>query len=200
MNASSQEIVDQITGSLVLPTIGLTLTQEEADAIKEHVRVRLEENVQGAVHSKFVRDVEPPEEIKDLLWDEIPETDEHDDPVSMHNTFVLAGFTRGKEVGSGRRYELQGIGQLINEFARHRPNDAQIGKDFIMEAFTRGFEAQQSDSEEKANKTMTNERLIELALGHEAATTEESVEMATRLLNWHRGPKEEETENDKQDV
>ena len=107
MNASSKEIVDQITDSLVLPSIGLTLTQEEADVIKEHFRVRLEANVQGAVHSGFVRDVQPPEEIKDLLWDEIPETDEHNDPVSNHNTEVLAGFIRGKEVGSGRGYEPQ---------------------------------------------------------------------------------------------
>ena len=56
MNHASKEIVNQITGSLALPTIGLTLTQEEADAIKEYVRVRyFEENVQGAVHSGFVR-------------------------------------------------------------------------------------------------------------------------------------------------
>jgi large-conductance mechanosensitive channel len=55
MNKASREIVDQITANLVMPNIGLTLTQEEADAIKEHVRVRLEENIQGAVHSGFVR-------------------------------------------------------------------------------------------------------------------------------------------------
>ena len=38
---------------------------------------------------------------------------------------------------------------------------------------------------------MTDERLIELALGSEAATAEESVEMAMMLLNWHDGPNEE---------
>ena len=47
---------------------------------------------------------------------------------------------------------------------------------------------------------MTDERLIELALGHEAATVEESVEMAMRLLNWREGPKEETIENDREKV
>lgn len=68
---------------------------------------------QWAIHSGFVRheseaaiEVEPPEEIKDLLWDEVPETDEHNDPVSNHNTLVLAGFIRGKEVGAGRGYNV----------------------------------------------------------------------------------------------
>ncbi len=51
MNQASQEIVDQITMRFAFPSIGCTLTQKEADAIKEYVRVRLEENVQGAVHS-----------------------------------------------------------------------------------------------------------------------------------------------------
>ena len=56
MNQSSKGIVDQITGSLVMPSVGLTLTQEEANAIKEYVRVRyFEENIQGAVHGGFVR-------------------------------------------------------------------------------------------------------------------------------------------------
>ena len=56
MNQASQEIVDQILGSLVMPPIGITLTQEEADAIKEHVRVwYFEGNIQGAVHSGFIR-------------------------------------------------------------------------------------------------------------------------------------------------
>jgi large-conductance mechanosensitive channel len=56
MNKASREIVDQITANLVMPNIGLTITQEEADAIKEHVRARyFEENIQGAVHSGFVR-------------------------------------------------------------------------------------------------------------------------------------------------
>ena len=36
---------------------------------------------------------------------------------------------------------------------------------------------------------MTDERLIELALGSEAATAEESVAMAMRLLNWHQTEK-----------
>jgi hypothetical protein len=55
MNQASREVVDQITASFVMPSVGITLTQEEADAIKKHVRIRLEENVQGAVHSGFVR-------------------------------------------------------------------------------------------------------------------------------------------------
>ena len=106
MNQASREVVAKITDAIVFPSIGCTLTQEEADAIKEHVRARyFEENIQGAVHSGFVRNVEPPEEIKDLLWDEVPETDEHNDPVSNHNTLVLAGFVRGKEVGAGRGHK-----------------------------------------------------------------------------------------------
>lgn len=56
MNQTSKEIVEQITASLVMPSVGMTLTQEEADAIKEYVRVRyFEENIQGAVHSGLVR-------------------------------------------------------------------------------------------------------------------------------------------------
>jgi hypothetical protein len=56
LNQTSREIVNQITGSLVIPSVGITLTQDEADAIKEYVRARyFEENVQGAVHSGFVR-------------------------------------------------------------------------------------------------------------------------------------------------
>jgi hypothetical protein len=56
MNQASKEIVAQITASLVMPSVGLTLTQEEADAIKEYVRVRyFEENIQGAVHTGLVR-------------------------------------------------------------------------------------------------------------------------------------------------
>lgn len=42
---------------------------------------------------------------------------------------------------------------------------------------------------------MKNERLIELALGSEAATAEESVAMAMTLLNWHKGPKDEKIED-----
>lgn len=100
MNQASRKIVDQITGSLVMPSIGLTLTQEEADAIKEYIQIYvLEGNIQGAVHSGFVRDVEPPKEIKDLLWDSIPPVGEYDDPVSLHNTLILAAFVRGKEAG-----------------------------------------------------------------------------------------------------
>lgn len=38
------------------------------------------------------------DEIEDLLWDEVPVADEYNDPVSLHNTLVLAGFVRGKEV------------------------------------------------------------------------------------------------------
>jgi len=56
MNQASREIVTKITDAIVFPSIGCTLTQEEADAIKEYVRARyFEENVQGAVHSGLVR-------------------------------------------------------------------------------------------------------------------------------------------------
>jgi hypothetical protein len=47
---------------------------------------------------------------------------------------------------------------------------------------------------------MKNERLIELALGSEAATAEESVAMAMTLLNWHKGPNDEKTEDEKDTV
>ena len=47
---------------------------------------------------------------------------------------------------------------------------------------------------------ITDERLIEIALGSEAATAEESVEMAMMLLNWHDGPKDEKTEDEKDTV
>jgi hypothetical protein len=47
---------------------------------------------------------------------------------------------------------------------------------------------------------MTDERLIELALGHEAATVEESIEMAMNLLNWHEVDKKEKTEDGKDTV
>jgi hypothetical protein len=55
LNQTSREIVNQITGSLVIPSVGITLTQDEADAIKEYVETRLKDNVQGSVHSGFVR-------------------------------------------------------------------------------------------------------------------------------------------------
>jgi hypothetical protein len=56
MNQASREVVNKITDFIYFPSIGCTLTQEEADAIKEHVRARyFEENIQGAVHSGFVR-------------------------------------------------------------------------------------------------------------------------------------------------
>ena len=43
------------------------------------------------------KEVKTPDAIKDLLWSEVPQVDEHDDPVSIHNTFVLASFLRGQE-------------------------------------------------------------------------------------------------------
>ena len=46
-----------------------------------------------------------PEEIEDLIWDKLPKEDEWNDPVSNHNTEVLAAFIRGKEVGAGRGYK-----------------------------------------------------------------------------------------------
>jgi hypothetical protein len=102
--------------------------------------------------------------IKDLLWDKVPDTDEYNDPVSNHNTLVYVGFLRGKQAsvntikeqvtcpicvsGDMQRSNTnehinepklpEGLDQLINEFARHRPNDLQIGKDFILESFRRG--------------------------------------------------------------
>ena len=41
--------------------------------------------------------VPTPEPIKGLLWDAVPAVDEHNDPVSLHNTLVLAAYIRGKE-------------------------------------------------------------------------------------------------------
>jgi hypothetical protein len=56
MNATSEQIVRQVISSLTMPPVCLTLTQEEADAIKEHVRQwYFEDNIQGAVHSGLVR-------------------------------------------------------------------------------------------------------------------------------------------------
>ena len=56
MNQASREVVNKITDAIVFPSIGCTLTQEEADAIKEYVQTRFfEDNIQGAVHSGFVR-------------------------------------------------------------------------------------------------------------------------------------------------
>jgi len=56
MNAASREIVEQITSRITMPMVECTLTQEEADAIKEYVRVRyFDDNIQGAVHSGLVR-------------------------------------------------------------------------------------------------------------------------------------------------
>lgn len=39
---------------------------------------------------------EVPEAIKDLLWKDVPATDEHDDPTSVHNTLILAAYIRGQ--------------------------------------------------------------------------------------------------------
>ena len=55
MNQASKEVVEKITDAFNFPSIGCTLTQEEADAIKEYVQVRLEANIQGSVHSGWVR-------------------------------------------------------------------------------------------------------------------------------------------------
>jgi len=60
MNQTSEQIVRQVISSLTIPPIALTLTQEEADAIKEYVRVvYFEDNIQGPVHSGLVRNAGP---------------------------------------------------------------------------------------------------------------------------------------------
>jgi hypothetical protein len=43
-----------------------------------------------------------PERIKDLLWEVIPPTSKYDDPISLHNTYILAAFIRGKEEGAAK--------------------------------------------------------------------------------------------------
>jgi hypothetical protein len=127
MNNASTEIVAKITDAIVFPSIGCTLTQEEADAIKEYVQTRFfEDNIQGAVHSSFKRGVKPQEKISmieknnahdfinelkgynftpseeerilDLLWKVIPTGDEDDDPVSEHNADVITAYIYGKEL------------------------------------------------------------------------------------------------------
>ena len=98
MNQTSEQIVRQVISSLTMPPIALTLTQEEADAIKDYVRQwYFEDNIQGAVHDGCKPDVQPPEEIKNLLWSGIPESTEYQDAVDLHNTEILAAFLRGKE-------------------------------------------------------------------------------------------------------
>ena len=46
------------------------------------------------------REVETPPEIKDLLWEVVPEDSEFNDPISLHNTQILAAFIRGQQSGS----------------------------------------------------------------------------------------------------
>ena len=66
----------------------------------------------------------------------------------------------------------EGLDQLINEFARHRPNDLPIGKSFIFEAFNRGLNVKKetpkdiedllwNDDEYESKDKQVNERLIE---------------------------------------
>lgn len=44
----------------------------------------------------FAPEPEIPEAIKSLLWKNVPQADEFNDPVSQHNTIVLAAFLRGQ--------------------------------------------------------------------------------------------------------
>ena len=54
MNQASQEVIDQIICRL--PRIGMTLSQEEADAIKEYIhKSYFTDDIQGAVHSGWTR-------------------------------------------------------------------------------------------------------------------------------------------------
>jgi hypothetical protein len=54
MNEASREIVDRITANL--PRISCTLSQEEADAIKEYIQKQyFQECIQAAVHSGWTR-------------------------------------------------------------------------------------------------------------------------------------------------
>ena len=50
-----------------------------------------------ATMKRVDREAETPKEIRDLIWEVIPASTEHDDPVSEHNTDVLAAFLRGKD-------------------------------------------------------------------------------------------------------
>jgi hypothetical protein len=65
MNNASRRIVREICDELQFPSIGMTLTQEEADAVKQYVQTRFfDENIQGAVHSGLIRkeELEPHQE------------------------------------------------------------------------------------------------------------------------------------------
>lgn len=68
MNQTSEQIVLQVLSSLVMPPVALTLTQEEADAIKDRVREwYFDGSVQGAVQGGFVRcELEPKAPKKDI--------------------------------------------------------------------------------------------------------------------------------------
>lgn len=46
--------------------------------------------------STAVTELEIPQEIENLLWDEVPQASEYSDPVSLHNTLVLGAFIRGQ--------------------------------------------------------------------------------------------------------
>lgn len=79
----AQDIIDRMRG--------VTLSSMEADAIVDELSC--------IAHgwSKHGQKPEVPEEIKDLLWDKVPIPGKYDDPVSLHNTLVLAGYIRGKQ-------------------------------------------------------------------------------------------------------
>ncbi len=46
--------------------------------------------------------VTTPVEIKDLLWNEVPDATEHQTAADLHNTLILAAFLRGQEEAKDR--------------------------------------------------------------------------------------------------
>ena len=80
MNDRSMKLVEDICRRF--PLIGCTLTQEEADKIKEYVeQTVLAEYVQGAVHAGFVR-LEPFQERV------VEEKNELDDKIRKLSSFI----------------------------------------------------------------------------------------------------------------
>lgn len=53
--SASVRVISSICDMVSIPMVGLTLTQDEADAIKRYIHARVEASVQGAVHYGFVR-------------------------------------------------------------------------------------------------------------------------------------------------
>ena len=84
----AQDIIDRMRG--------VTLSSMEADAIVDELS-RVAHGWSSHGWSKHGQKPEVPKEIKDLLWDKVPNPNKYDDPVSLHNTLVLAGYIRGRK-------------------------------------------------------------------------------------------------------